>query len=166
MRGAPQSGFSMLIRRINAQTSDTANKEPAIIVREPDATMQPTLQDNQLMSKHLVLSFEPQLRVEWRGQGGQSETEQPDHSASLGDSITSSTRIRFSVHTVTRPYCPSIASCPRPRGESMAMLFAAAPSLQSFEPAESRELADRRAMLLLNIHFWVCRDREGSRQTC
>src|SRR6266478_713644 len=30
---------------------------------------------------------------------GQSETEQPDHSASLGDSITSSTRIRFSVHT-------------------------------------------------------------------
>src|SRR5258705_13947578 len=27
------------------------------------------------------------------------ETEQPDHSASLGDSITSSTRIRFSVHT-------------------------------------------------------------------
>src|ERR1700716_3941649 len=28
-----------------------------------------------------------------------SETEQPDHSASLGDSITSSTRMRFSVHT-------------------------------------------------------------------
>src|ERR1700682_686180 len=34
-----------------------------------------------------------------RGQDGQNETEQPDHSASLGDSITSSTRIRFSVHT-------------------------------------------------------------------
>jgi hypothetical protein len=34
-----------------------------------------------------------------RGQDGQTETEQPDHSASLGDSITSSTRIRFSVHT-------------------------------------------------------------------
>jgi hypothetical protein len=29
----------------------------------------------------------------------QKETEQPDHSASLGDSITSSTRIGFSVHT-------------------------------------------------------------------
>src|SRR5713101_3013414 len=69
------------------------------MVREPDATMQPTPQDNQLMSKHRVLSFEPQLRLEWRGQDGQSETEQPDHSASLGDSITSSTRIRFSVHT-------------------------------------------------------------------
>src|SRR6266480_700492 len=61
--------------------------------------MQPTPQDNQLMSKHRVLSFKPQLRLEGRGQNGQSETEQPDHSASLGDSITSSTRIRFSVHT-------------------------------------------------------------------
>ena len=34
-----------------------------------------------------------------RGQDGQSETEHPDHSASLGDSTTSSTRIRLSVHT-------------------------------------------------------------------
>src|SRR5580704_2240899 len=75
------------------------DKEPAIIVREPDATMQPTPQDNQLMSKHRVLSFKPQLRLEWRGQDGQNKAEQPDHSASLGDSITSSTRIRFSVHT-------------------------------------------------------------------
>src|SRR6266446_3795743 len=63
------------------------DEEPAIMVREPDATMQPTPQDNQLMSKHRVLSFKPQLRLEWRGQDGQSETEQPDHSASLGDSI-------------------------------------------------------------------------------
>jgi hypothetical protein len=61
--------------------------------------MQPTLQDIQLMSKHRVLSFKAQLRLEWRGQHGQNETEQPDHSASLGDSITSSTQIRFSVHT-------------------------------------------------------------------
>jgi hypothetical protein len=61
--------------------------------------MQPTPQNNQLMSKHRVLSLKPQLRLEWRGQDGQSETEQPDHSASLGDSIRSSTRIRFSVHT-------------------------------------------------------------------
>jgi hypothetical protein len=44
-------------------------------------------------------SFKPQLRLEWRGQDRQNETEQPDHSASLCDSITSSTRIRFSVHT-------------------------------------------------------------------
>src|SRR5712671_1428236 len=75
------------------------DKEPAIMVREPDATMQPAPQDNQLMSKHRVLSFKPQLRLEGRGQYGQDETEQPDHSASLGDSITSSTRMRFSVHT-------------------------------------------------------------------
>jgi hypothetical protein len=70
------------------------------MVREPDATMQPTPQDNQLLSKHRILSFKPQLRLEWQGQDGQSETEQPDHSASLGDSITASTRTRFSVHTM------------------------------------------------------------------
>jgi hypothetical protein len=75
------------------------DKEPAIIVREPDATMRPTPQDIQLMSKHCVLSFKPQCRLEWRGQDGQNETEQSDHSASLGDSITSSTRIEFLVHT-------------------------------------------------------------------
>jgi phospholipase/lecithinase/hemolysin len=51
------------------------------------------------MSKHRVLSFKPQLRLEWRGQDGQNETDQPDHSASLGDSITASTRIRFSAQT-------------------------------------------------------------------
>src|ERR1700692_1170751 len=75
------------------------DKEPAIMVRDRDATMQPAPQANQLMPKHRVLSFKPHLRLEWRGQDGQNETEQPDHSASLGDSITTSTRIRFSVHT-------------------------------------------------------------------
>jgi hypothetical protein len=65
------------------------------MVREPDATMQPTLQDNQLMSKHRVLGFKPQLGLEWRGQDGQNETKQLDHSASLGDFFTSSTRISF-----------------------------------------------------------------------
>jgi hypothetical protein len=61
------------------------------MVRQPDATMQATPQDNQLMSKHRVLSLKPQLRLEWQAQDGQNETKQPDHSASLGDSITSST---------------------------------------------------------------------------
>src|SRR5450631_3021091 len=75
------------------------DKEPAIIVCEPDAATHPTPQNHQLMSKHRVLSLKPQLRLERQGQDGQNETEQPDHSASLGDSITSSTRIRFSVHT-------------------------------------------------------------------
>src|SRR5271156_5649607 len=69
------------------------------MVREPDATRQPAPQDNQLMSKHRVLSFKPQLRPEWRGQHGQNETEQPDHSASLGDSITSITSDKvFGTH--------------------------------------------------------------------
>jgi hypothetical protein len=76
------------------------------MVREPDATMQPAPQDNQLMSKHRVLGFKPQLRLEWRGQDGKNETEQPDHSASLDDSITSSTRIRFSVHTGRKTHRP------------------------------------------------------------
>jgi hypothetical protein len=77
------------------------DQEPAIMVREPDATRQPTPHDIQLMSKHGVLGFKPQLRLEWRAQDGQNETEQPDHSASLGDSITASTQIRFSVHTAS-----------------------------------------------------------------
>src|SRR5258708_37025501 len=64
--------------------------------------MQPTPQDIQLMSKHRVLSFKPQLRLEWRGPDGQNEKEQPHHFASLGDSITSSTQIKFSVHTGLR----------------------------------------------------------------
>src|SRR6202166_633112 len=87
------------------------------MVREPDATTQPTLQDNQLMSKHRVLSFKPQLRLECRGQDGQNETEQPNHSASSGDSITSSTRIRFSVHTTCKMR-ERVAS-----GEMSGMLF-------------------------------------------
>jgi hypothetical protein len=78
------------------------DKEPAIIVREPHATIQPAPQDNQLMSKHGVLGFKPQLRLEWRAQDGQNETEQPDHSTSLGDSVTASTQIRFSVHTAAK----------------------------------------------------------------
>jgi hypothetical protein len=53
-------------------------------------------------SKHRVLRLEPQLRLERRGQDGQRETEKPDHPASLGVSITSATRIRFSVHTGLR----------------------------------------------------------------
>jgi hypothetical protein len=69
------------------------------MVREPDATMQPTPQDDQLMSKHRVLCFKPQPRLEWRGRDGKNETEQPDHSANLGDSITASTWMRFSVLT-------------------------------------------------------------------
>jgi hypothetical protein len=96
------------------ETSDTAGqKKPAIMAREPDATMQPTLQDNQLMSKHRLLGFKPQLRLEWRGQDGQKETKQADHSASLGDSITSSTRIKFSYAHLA--HCRAMAAFCRQR---------------------------------------------------
>src|SRR5258707_15084993 len=80
------------------------------MVRKPNAPMQPTPQDNQLTSKHRVLSLKPQLRLEWRGQDSQNETEQPDHSASLGDSIASSTRIRFSVHKTRWSACRCVSA--------------------------------------------------------
>jgi hypothetical protein len=73
---------------------------------------------SQLMSKHRVLGFKPYLRLEWRGQDGQSETEQPDHSASLGDSITSSTRIRFSVHTMSEKCQLQTNFAEEPSGEA------------------------------------------------
>jgi hypothetical protein len=51
------------------------NEEPAIMVREPDATMQLTPQDNQLMSERRILCFKSALRLERRSQDGQNETE-------------------------------------------------------------------------------------------
>jgi hypothetical protein len=51
------------------------NEEPAIMVREPDATMQLTPQDNQLMSERRILCFKQALRLERRSQDGQNETE-------------------------------------------------------------------------------------------
>jgi hypothetical protein len=71
------------------------------MVRQPDATMQPTPQDDQLMSKHRVLSFKPHLRLEWRCQHGQSEAEQPNHHASLDDSSAASHSDEvFGTHTL------------------------------------------------------------------
>jgi hypothetical protein len=54
--------------------------------RELDATT--SRQNIQLMSKHRLLNFEPQLRFEWRTKTA---------NGGLGDSGTSSTRIRFPV---------------------------------------------------------------------
>jgi transposase len=51
------------------------------------------------MSERGILSLKPDFRLEWRGQDRHDETQEPDHSASLGDSGASSTRITFSVHT-------------------------------------------------------------------
>src|SRR5450631_1568348 len=130
IRGAPQSGFSTLIRRTNARSSVSIcgrpprgrdfqrqyPRKPArcqrtsvsgrMIVRtcRIDGNQRYSWIKNQRSwfvsrTRPCSLGFKTQLRLEWRGQDGQNETEQPDHSASLGDSITSSTGIRFSVHT-------------------------------------------------------------------
>jgi hypothetical protein len=83
------------------------DKEPAIVVRERDAATLPTPQDNQLMSKHRVLCLKPHLRLEWRGDDGHNETDQPDYFANLGDFIKASTRIRFSVRAA--PIFPQVS---------------------------------------------------------
>src|SRR5258708_10370616 len=75
------------------------DEEPAIAVCEFDAPAQLAPQNDQLMSERGIFGLKPDLGLEWRGQGGQCETQKPDHSASLGDSVTPSTRIGFSVHT-------------------------------------------------------------------
>src|SRR5450631_3193442 len=125
------------------------------MVRKPDATMQPALQDNQLMSKHRVLSFRPQLRLEWRGRDDQSETEQPDHSASLGDSITSSTRIGFSVHTG--------ASAQRSDRARTLLRHQAAPS--AFHVRPEAACADTRARLEARCHRQALPLRNARRVT-
>src|SRR6266852_7162144 len=78
------------------------DEEPAVVVGKLGSTPHLASQNDQLMSEHRILRLKPALRLERRGQHGQNEAEQSDHSASLGDSITSSTRMRFSVHTGTR----------------------------------------------------------------
>jgi hypothetical protein len=62
------------------------HEEPAVAVSRLDAAPHPPPQDDQLMSEHRILCLKPALRLERRGQHGQNKTEQPDHSASLGDS--------------------------------------------------------------------------------
>jgi hypothetical protein len=59
------------------------NEEPAVAVREMSAALQLTPQDHQLMSERGILSLQPDLRLEWRGQDRQDKTQEPDHSASL-----------------------------------------------------------------------------------
>jgi hypothetical protein len=50
------------------------DKKPAIIVGEPNVTLHPTSQNDQLMSERRVLGFKLALRLKWRGQDGQHET--------------------------------------------------------------------------------------------
>jgi hypothetical protein len=39
--------------------------------------MRPAPQDNQLMSKHCLISFEPQRRLEWRGRTTRTKQSSP-----------------------------------------------------------------------------------------
>jgi hypothetical protein len=41
------------------------DKEPAIVVRQPTPPLHLALQNNQLMSKHRILSFKSARRLEW-----------------------------------------------------------------------------------------------------
>jgi hypothetical protein len=50
------------------------DKEPAVVVRKPNAAVYLTPQNDQLMLECRVLAFKPALRLEWRGQDGQYET--------------------------------------------------------------------------------------------
>jgi hypothetical protein len=67
----------MIVRtvKIDGNQRYGSKREPAILVREPDAALQLAPQHNWLMSKRRVLSFKPQLRLECQGQDGQNETE-------------------------------------------------------------------------------------------
>ena len=56
---------------------------------EPDPARHLTPQNDQLMSERRILCLKPALRLEWRGQDGQDETEQCEHGPlTLGDSFS------------------------------------------------------------------------------
>jgi hypothetical protein len=62
---------------------------PAIVIRQPNPTMNFTPQNDQLMSERRILCLKPTLRLEGRGQDGQDEAEQGDHCPlTLGDSVS------------------------------------------------------------------------------
>jgi hypothetical protein len=46
------------------------DEEPAVVVGRLSSPPHPAPHDDQLMSKHRVLIFKPQLRLEWLGQDG------------------------------------------------------------------------------------------------
>src|SRR5438128_8337183 len=76
------------------------DQEQAIPICELDATPYPALQHNQLMTERRVLGLKSALRLERRDGQGQEEARRARSSPlTLGDSVTQSIRMRFSVHT-------------------------------------------------------------------
>jgi hypothetical protein len=51
------------------------DEAPAVVVREPGSAADHAPQNDQLMSERRILSLKPLLRLEWRDQYGQNETE-------------------------------------------------------------------------------------------
>src|ERR1700720_2422244 len=79
------AGFNL--RQAQVPHASTANCSSSGL-RSRNRASPPIFPDLIYDRHNRVLSLKPQLRLEWRAQDGQNETEQPDHSASLGDSIT------------------------------------------------------------------------------
>src|SRR5262249_16748967 len=80
------------------------DKEQAIAVCKPDASVDYPAHHNNLVAERSIFAFKSALRLEWRDEEGKNKTEQRDHCApTLGDSLPQSIRIRFSVHTPTAP---------------------------------------------------------------
>src|SRR5713226_5282637 len=80
------------------------DQEQAIPICELDATPHPALQHNQLMTERRVLRLKSALRLERRDGQGQEEKEECSP-LTLGDSVTQSIRMRFSVHTAGKARC-------------------------------------------------------------
>src|ERR1700722_1576967 len=109
------------------------NEEPAVVVSETSPALQLAPQDHQLMSERGILSLKSDLRLEWGGQDRHDETQEHDHSDSLGDSGAASTRIKFSVHTgdngggrsrtVDARACRDKAAPPRPKADTGGETF-------------------------------------------
>ena len=65
------------------------DKEPAIVIRQPNPTMNLTPQNDQLMSEYRILCLKPALQIEGLGQDGQDEAEQCEHCPlKLGDFVS------------------------------------------------------------------------------
>jgi len=70
------AGMTVITFRIDGTAIQWTKNQQSLFV-EPDADHAAYASRHSLMSKHRILSFKAALRLEWRGQDGQNETEQP-----------------------------------------------------------------------------------------
>src|SRR5258708_39141417 len=62
---ASQAGQSLRLSR-STENIDTSGRR-TVVICEPSPALQPTPQDDQLMSENRILRLKPALRLEWRG---------------------------------------------------------------------------------------------------